>query len=39
MHRDVHYYSTKFKIKIQLMYRETKEKNYIMGLNELNGII
>ena len=31
MHCDVHYYPTKFDIKIQLMYGETKKINCIMG--------
>ena len=31
MHRDVDYYSTKFEIKIQLVYKETKKTNCIMG--------
>ena len=31
MHYDVHYYSTKFKIKIQLVYGETKKIIYIRG--------
>ena len=31
MHCDVYYYIAKFKIKIQLMYGETKKINYIMG--------
>ena len=32
MYCDVHYYSTKFEIKIQLVYRETKRTNCIMGV-------
>ena len=31
MHCDVHYYPTKFKIKIQLVYGEIKKINSIMG--------
>jgi len=31
MHCDVHYYSTKFEIKIQLVYGETKRINCIIG--------
>jgi len=31
MHYDVHYYSAKFEIKIQLMYGETKKTNCIWG--------
>ena len=31
MHCDVHYYPAKFKIKIQLVYGETKKINSIMG--------
>ena len=31
MHCDVHCYPAKFEIKIQLMYGETKRKNYIWG--------
>jgi hypothetical protein len=30
-HCDVHYYSAKFDIKIQLVYGETKKINCIMG--------
>ena len=36
----VHYYPTKFEIKIQLMYGETKKKiNCIRGQNKLNSIV
>ena len=31
MHYDVHYYSAKFEIKIQLVYGETKKINCIRG--------
>ena len=31
MNCDVHYYPTKFEIKIQLVYKETKKTNCIMG--------
>jgi len=31
MHCDVHYYSAKFEIKIQLVYGETKKINCIRG--------
>ena len=31
MHCDDRYYPAKFEIKIQLMYGETKRKNYIWG--------
>ena len=31
IHCDVHYYSAKFEIKIQLVYGETKKTNCIMG--------
>ena len=31
VHCHVHYYSAKFKIKIQLVYGETKKINSIMG--------
>ena len=31
MHCDVHYYSAKIEIKIQLVYGETKKINCIMG--------
>ena len=31
MHCDVHYYPAKFEIKIQLVYEETKNINYVMG--------
>jgi len=30
MHRDIHYYPTKFENKIQLVYGEMKKINYIM---------
>ena len=39
MHPDVHYHPTKFEVKIQLVYGETKRINCIMGYNELNGIV
>ena len=32
MHCDVHYYSTKFEIKIQLLYGETKKDNLYIGV-------
>ena len=31
MHPDVHYHPTKFEVKIQLVYVETKRTNCIMG--------
>jgi len=31
IHYDVHYYSAKFEIKIQLMYGETKKDKVYMG--------
>ena len=37
MHRDVHYYPVKFKFKFNLCME--KKINYIMGWNELNGIV
>ena len=37
MHYDVHYYSAKFEIKIQLVYGETKNTNFIMPSYSLGG--
>ena len=39
MHCDVHCYSAKFEIKIQLVYGVTKKINCIVGVNELNNIV
>ena len=36
---DVHYYPTKFEIKIQLVYGEIKKSNSVRGKIELNCIV
>jgi hypothetical protein len=36
MHYDVHYHLAKSQIKIQLVYRETKMTNWMMGYVELS---
>ena len=38
MHCDVHYYPTRFEIRVELVYGEIKKINYIIGLNELSCI-